>query len=272
MTEPVITAAVVVPVDPDTAFRIFTEEIDDWWVRSPTSFYDGGRARGKRIEPGVGGRWLEVYDDGVLVLGTITAWEPGRRLVMETSDETSADFRFEPAEGGTRVSVEQRLLPGRDPEKRVAGTMEAMVTFFAERASDPHHVSWAQRDLPRVCPVLSYSDPIAAARWLIDVFGLEGRAPEAGKLPPDFPMPFSLCGGVVIVLGTGSVPTRGQTPDHMVYAYVDDLDAHFARAREGGAVIVREIATYGDRTYVAEDLEGHRWTFAQARPTQQRAL
>jgi hypothetical protein len=27
--------------------------------------------------------------------------------------------------------------------------------------------------------------------------------------------------------------------------------------------------TYGDRSYVAEDLAGHEWTFAQARPAQQ---
>jgi uncharacterized glyoxalase superfamily protein PhnB len=56
----------------------------------------------------------------------------------------------------------------------------------------------------------------------------------------------------------------------MVYAYVDNLDEHFARARDGGAVIIREIALHGDRSYVAEDIEGHRWTFAQSRPTQRR--
>ena len=122
MTESAVAATdVEVPVDPDRAFRIFTEEIDDWWVRSPTTFMDGGRARGRRIEPGVGGRLLEVYDDAagdVLELGRITVWEPGKRLVLETPDETEADFRFEATGSGTRVSVEHRLLPGRDPVDR----------------------------------------------------------------------------------------------------------------------------------------------------------
>ena len=55
MTESAVAATdVEVPVDPDRAFRIFTEEIDDWWVRSPTTFMDGGRARGS-VRPLLGG-------------------------------------------------------------------------------------------------------------------------------------------------------------------------------------------------------------------------
>ena len=49
-----VSASVEVGVDPQTAFRVFTEEIDLWWVRSPISFYDAARAVAKRIEPGVG--------------------------------------------------------------------------------------------------------------------------------------------------------------------------------------------------------------------------
>jgi len=58
-----VTASVEVSVDPETAFRIYTEEIDAWWVRGPVNFFDGGRAAAMRFEPGVGGRYLEVYDD-----------------------------------------------------------------------------------------------------------------------------------------------------------------------------------------------------------------
>jgi uncharacterized glyoxalase superfamily protein PhnB len=50
--------------------------------------------------------------------------------------------------------------------------------------------------------------------------------------------------------------------------YVDDLDAHLARAEAAGAKIVRGIHKTGYRAYVAEDVEGRRWTFAQARPGQ----
>lgn len=52
--------------------------------------------------------------------------------------------------------------------------------------------------------------------------------------------------------------------------YVDDVDAHCERARAAGAKIIREPKTtdYGekywtDRTYGAEDPEGHIWWFMQ---------
>src|SRR5258707_427836 len=43
--------------------------------------------------------------------------------------------------------------------------------------------------------------------------------------------------------------------------------AHWARARARGATIVTDIHQHGYRAYEADDLEGNRWTFAQARPT-----
>jgi uncharacterized glyoxalase superfamily protein PhnB len=50
--------------------------------------------------------------------------------------------------------------------------------------------------------------------------------------------------------------------------YVDDLEAHYAQAKGHGATIVEEIHPYpGSVVYVADDLEGNRWTFSQARPT-----
>jgi uncharacterized glyoxalase superfamily protein PhnB len=50
-----------------------------------------------------------------------------------------------------------------------------------------------------------------------------------------------------------------------VHVYVDDVDAHFERARAAGATILEEPADqpYGDRRYAAEDPEGHQWFFAQ---------
>jgi predicted enzyme related to lactoylglutathione lyase len=57
-------------------------------------------------------------------------------------------------------------------------------------------------------------------------------------------------------------------PTHEVWVAVDDLDAHLARAEAGGAKIVQPIRQTGFRAYVAEDLEGRRLTFTQARPGQ----
>ena len=45
------------------------------------------------------------------------------------------------------------------------------------------------------------------------------------------------------------------------------FDRAVAACRRLGATIVEPTHQYGYRAYVATDLEGHRWTFAQARPT-----
>jgi uncharacterized glyoxalase superfamily protein PhnB len=52
--------------------------------------------------------------------------------------------------------------------------------------------------------------------------------------------------------------------------FVDDLEAHLARAREHGATVVQDIESHGFTSYVALDVEGRPWRFAQARPTQPR--
>jgi hypothetical protein len=115
----VVTATVELAVDPTTAFAIFTEEIGQWWRPGPLNWYDSARAVGIRFEPGVDGRWLEIYDESagdVLEIGRITAWEPGARLVLlyrdggHQLDGTEVEVRFEPLEGGsgTRVTLEHR--------------------------------------------------------------------------------------------------------------------------------------------------------------------
>jgi uncharacterized glyoxalase superfamily protein PhnB len=50
-----------------------------------------------------------------------------------------------------------------------------------------------------------------------------------------------------------------------LYVLVDDVDAHYARAKAAGAEILAEPEDqeYGDRRYTARDLEGHHWFFAQ---------
>jgi hypothetical protein len=122
---PGVVRTVEVPVDPATAFDLFTNEIDAWYVRGPGSWNDPGRAVGIRLEPGVGGRWIEVWDKATgegFELGRITGWAPGERLVISfrafglpSEPRTEIEVRFEPVEGGTRVTLEHRgldRLPG----------------------------------------------------------------------------------------------------------------------------------------------------------------
>ena len=263
-----VKASIEVGVDPQTAFRIFTEEIDAWWVRGPANFYNGARAAAMRFEAGVGGRYLEVYDDSTgdaLEIGRITIWEPGSRLVYRSSlDDTEVDIRFEAIAGGTRVLLEQRLVPGGATAHFLSGWVN-ILGWFVDRADWLEGPAPAQKDLPRVSPVIHYKDVAAASEWLVRVFGLRARhrvtIGDFGEL--------AMGDSVIMLRGLehSAEPTR-DVVTHSVYCYVDDLESHFARAEAGGASIVERIKGYGDRNYVADDLEGHRWIFAQARPTQ----
>ena len=60
-----------------------------------------------RFEPGIGGRYLEIYDDragDALEIGRITVWEPGSRLVWRHSlNDTEVEIRFQAIPAGTRI-------------------------------------------------------------------------------------------------------------------------------------------------------------------------
>ncbi|MEU4196315.1 VOC family protein [Kribbella sp. NPDC026611] len=259
MTEPSASAAVEVAADPSTAFRIFTEEIDQWWLRNPINFFDSGRVTAMRIEPGVGGRVLEVYSgDDVLELATITDWEPGSVLgYRSTVDDTETRITFEAAGAGTRVTVVQSLIT---PDGKAFYFWPRVVRWlpaWAERRTTAPE----RREVGRLSIALYYDDPAAAARWLQDVFSLTSWDSE-----PYLPSWIELhVGDAAVLLFKRTEPV---TKDHTVWVYVDDLEAHFAHAESRGAKIVEPIHHHGFSAYEAEDLEGHHWTFVQARPTQ----
>lgn len=120
MTLPVppdrVRAVTTVSVEPQRAFELFTDRVDQWWQRSP-QFRFRPDARGTlAFEAGVGGRFFERYEDGsIFVIGRISAWEPGSRLVFTwrginyaEHESTEVEILFEPIGSGTRVTVEHR--------------------------------------------------------------------------------------------------------------------------------------------------------------------
>jgi hypothetical protein len=133
MTEPSGDRARVttfVKIDAGTAFRVFTEEIDLWWRRGPKFRFGGARRGVLQFEPGAGGRLFEQFDGPgkpVYEVGKVLVWEPGARLVvewwiqnLEPAQRTEVEVRFEPGEGGTRVTVEHRgwsMLPKDHPAR-----------------------------------------------------------------------------------------------------------------------------------------------------------
>ena len=62
MTTAVARAEVNVDATPEEAFALFTEDIGLWWRRDTPYWNDRDRGLSIRIEPGVGGRFIEVYD------------------------------------------------------------------------------------------------------------------------------------------------------------------------------------------------------------------
>jgi uncharacterized glyoxalase superfamily protein PhnB len=133
---------------------------------------------------------------------------------------------------------------------------------------------------PDVIPMIAYEDGPKAMDWLASAFGFTERARMLGK---DGRLSHGemQAGEGVIMLAT---PTPDyQAPRHHreaceparkwstvpyivdgVLVYVDDIDAHFARARQRGASILSGLeASQDGKRYRAEDLEGHRWMFVQ---------
>lgn len=272
MTKTSAESVVEVELDPETAFQIFTEEINLWWVRGPINHYDASRLAELRLEPGVGGRMLEIYDESsgdMLETARVTVWEPGVRLVLRQSlQDTETDIRFEPIENGTLIKVSEYLLPGGDPTGLGFGWVAMVPTYAAwtrRRDSAPR----TPREIGRLGIALYYSDPAAAARWLRNAFGLGSwdvdGAPAEGETPPW--IEFHVGDALLILFRLQGVRPSDSPVTQNVWVHVDDLDAHFDQARKAGAKIISEITQHGARSYVAEDLEGYRWTFLQARPT-----
>jgi uncharacterized glyoxalase superfamily protein PhnB len=257
-----MTSSVEVAVDPMTAFRAFTEEWDQWWGNGPIDAWDSSRCVGRRIEPGVGGRLLELYQDGELELGRITVWEPGERVGWASSvDDVVIDVVFEPVDGGTRVRVDGSLVDGGQDN---GGTAIVRMTSewlprWIERRPAP------RPELSRLNVIVHYAKPVAAARWLCDAFGFQTTT----SLPDEDSESFTW---IEIRIGNGALflyPLEGEVRgvSHQPFVYVDDVDAHHARAVAAGATIVQPVTHHGFKAYVVDDLEGRRWTFAQARPT-----
>jgi uncharacterized glyoxalase superfamily protein PhnB len=119
-----------------------------------------------------------------------------------------------------------------------------------------------------VIPYLLYEDGEAAIGFLERAFGFreaERATGAAGGLHAE----------LEVAPGTGRI-YLGQPPKgfrnpavvgrtSLVHVLVDDVDAHFERARAAGARIIeapRELP-HGHRRYGCVDPQGHEWYFAQ---------
>ena len=121
-----------------------------------------------------------------------------------------------------------------------------------------------------VIPTLRYRDAKRMVTWLCDVFGFAQKAMypdgQGGVAHAELTL-----GTGMIMLGSSRDDDFGQlqsTPAELggttqsPYLVVQDADAVYQRAKEGGAKIVMEIKNedYGGRGFSCRDPEGHLWT------------
>ena len=144
-----VSQSVEVPIDPTAAFRLYTAEINRWWKRDSWYWNDRARARGLRIEPFVGGRVVEVYDQAAgdgFEIGRVRAWEPGRRVVYSwrqadwpPGEEMEIQVSFTPTANGTRVSIDvsgwERLSGGAEIGRGYGEGAKELLGWYAAAAS-----------------------------------------------------------------------------------------------------------------------------------------
>lgn len=135
---------------------------------------------------------------------------------------------------------------------------------------------------PRISSAVFYDDAAKAIDWLCDVFGFKVRPKVEGESGRIEHSELTFGEGLIIVGSAGGKSERprplpcksprslGGANTQALCVCVDDVDTHCERARAAGAKIIEGPATqdYGeeywsDRTYRAEDLEGHQWWFMQ---------
>ncbi len=141
----------------------------------------------------------------------------------------------------------------------------------------------APSNFPRLSSGIVYEDAAKAIDWLCEAFGFELRLKVEGEPGQILHSELTYGEGVIMVspekhtapnhpwqTGMRSPKSLGGMSTQSIMMYVDDVDAHCARARKHGAHIVEEPSThdYGDdhwsdRSYGAVDPEGHVWWISQ---------
>jgi uncharacterized glyoxalase superfamily protein PhnB len=118
-----------------------------------------------------------------------------------------------------------------------------------------------------ILPHITYQNVSAALVWLTKAFGFTEhyRYGEPGE-PDGAQMQL---GDAWIMLNSArpgrASPAQIGCDTQSLTVFVEDVDAHFERAKAAGANIVEDLheTAYGERQYGAKDLEGHHWLFSR---------
>jgi uncharacterized glyoxalase superfamily protein PhnB len=119
-----------------------------------------------------------------------------------------------------------------------------------------------------VVPCLSYEDVPKAIEWLCGAFGFTERLRTPAEADGTIHHTQLAIGEGSMILTGIPVAERGVGSKKLAQGpmvYVEDVDAHFERAKKFGVEIVNPPTTapFGERQYTALDLAGYRWAFSQ---------
>ena len=95
---------------PEISFRVFVEDIGEWWPKGPS--FNGKVLKDMVIEGKVGGRFFERYTDGTeYEIGRITDFQPPAMVgftwrAPSWDRNTQVQIRFTAEGSGTRVELE----------------------------------------------------------------------------------------------------------------------------------------------------------------------
>lgn len=125
---------------------------------------------------------------------------------------------------------------------------------------------------PAFIPSVIYKDNRAALKWLQKAFGFEVSMVLTDSKDEIVHAEMTHGDGVVMISNEftswakSPQSIEGSNTQRVHVRLSSGIDEHCERARAAGATILGGPADqfYGDRTYMARDLEGHHWTFSQA--------
>lgn len=117
-----------------------------------------------------------------------------------------------------------------------------------------------------VLPHITYRNVAEASAWLVAAFGFTEHYRYG---PPGAPSGAQMYLGDAWVM-LDALDADEKTPAELGYGtqsltvFVQDVDAHYERAKSAGAMIVEDLheTAYGERQYGSRDLDGHRWLFS----------
>ena len=119
-TTDAVTHSVLVPLQPDAAFELFTDRFSEWWPKDSHHILDSP-ATDALLEPRAGGRWYERSETGEECdWGSVLEFDRPNRILLawhltpewkydpDPASATEVEITFEAEQDQTRVTLEHR--------------------------------------------------------------------------------------------------------------------------------------------------------------------